>query len=251
MAACSPDPVDDRVVAARRRAPSACRGPSRSSGRRPSRSARRDGPPRAAPRGRATNPSAERGGVSRPSRSAWTRTAATPVPRGQLGERDEVAVVGVDAARARSGRRRGACRPVARARSQASSSAGPLEERAVGDRGVDARQVLEHRPAGAEVEVADLRVAHLARRQADGVLGRAAGRCAASARGGRASVGIAAAAIASPAGSRPIPNPSRTTRTIGRGRPGARPGGHAAAARAALRAVSAGPGRRSRPSRRA
>ncbi len=37
--------------------------------------------------------------------------------------------------------------------------------------GVDARQVLEHRPAGAEVEVADLAVAHLAVGQADGGAG--------------------------------------------------------------------------------
>ena len=46
-----------------------------------------------------------------------------------------------------------------------------LEERAVGDGGVDPRQVLQDRPAGAEVQVADLGVAHLPRRQTDGVLG--------------------------------------------------------------------------------
>ena len=48
---------------------------------------------------------------------------------------------------------------------------GVLPEGAVGDRGVDARQVLEHRPAGAQVEVADLAVAHLAVGQADGGAG--------------------------------------------------------------------------------
>ena len=45
-------------------------------------------------------------------------------------------------------------------------------ERAIGDLGVDARQVLEDRPPGAEVEVADLAVAHLAHGQADGAAGR-------------------------------------------------------------------------------
>ena len=41
-----------------------------------------------------------------------------------------------------------------------------VEERAIRDRGVDPRQVLEHRPAGADVEVAHLGVAHLAGGQA-------------------------------------------------------------------------------------
>ena len=72
------------------------------------------------------------------------------------------------------------------------------------------------RPAP-EVEVPDLGVAHLARRQADGVLGRAEGRVR-PARESPRQIGIGAAAIASAAGSRPIPKPSRTTRTIGRGR---------------------------------
>ena len=44
-------------------------------------------------------------------------------------------------------------------------------------------------------------------------------------------VGIGAAAMASPAGSRPIPNPSRTTRTMGRGRVAAAAVGHAAVSR--------------------
>ena len=48
-----------------------------------------------------------------------------------------------------------------------------LEERAVGDRGVDPGQVLEDGPAGTQVEVPHLGVAHLSRRQADGILGRA------------------------------------------------------------------------------
>ena len=40
-------------------------------------------------------------------------------------------------------------------------------ERAVGYGGIDARQVLQDRPPCAEVEVADLAVAHLPNRQAD------------------------------------------------------------------------------------
>ena len=47
-----------------------------------------------------------------------------------------------------------------------------LEERAVVDRIVDPREVLAHDLAGAEVEVADLGVAHLAVGQADGAARR-------------------------------------------------------------------------------
>ncbi len=45
-----------------------------------------------------------------------------------------------------------------------------FEERTIGDRRVDPRQVLEHRPARSQIQVADLGVAHLARRQPDGIL---------------------------------------------------------------------------------
>ena len=83
-----------------------------------------------------------------------------------------MAVVGVDAAGPDQADRRAAGRRPGAPRSQAASERRPLEERAVGDRGVDPRQVLEHRPAGAEVEVADLGVAHLAGRQPDGLLRR-------------------------------------------------------------------------------
>ena len=68
----------------------------------------------------------------------------------------------------------------------ASRNAGRSKNAAVGDRGVDPRQVLEDRPAGAEVEVADLGVAHLARRQPDGVLGGPEAWRAATRRGARA-----------------------------------------------------------------
>ena len=41
-------------------------------------------------------------------------------------------------------------------------------EGAAGDLGVDARQVLHHHPAAADVHVADFGIAHLTRRQTDG-----------------------------------------------------------------------------------
>src|SRR5262245_8349017 len=48
-----------------------------------------------------------------------------------------------------------------------------LKETAVGDAVVDQRDVLHYHKAGPQVEVADLRVAHLTRRQADIFLGGA------------------------------------------------------------------------------
>ena len=48
-----------------------------------------------------------------------------------------------------------------------SQQGGPLEERSIGDGRVDPGQILEDRSPGAEVEMADLRVAHLPGRQAD------------------------------------------------------------------------------------
>ena len=41
------------------------------------------------------------------------------------------------------------------------------KERAIGDRSIDARQVLHDRPASAKVQMTDLAVAHLAHRQPD------------------------------------------------------------------------------------
>ena len=71
-------PVDDGVVAALDAVPAVVAVHRRSSGRRPSRSARPDAPPRGARSRSATNPRAERGGVSRPSSRAWTRIDGTP-----------------------------------------------------------------------------------------------------------------------------------------------------------------------------
>ena len=42
-----------------------------------------------------------------------------------------------------------------------------IGERAVGDGGIDARQILQHRAPGAQIHMADLGIAHLPRRQAD------------------------------------------------------------------------------------
>ena len=86
-------------------------------------------------------------------------------------EGDQVTVVGMDAARAdeaddveRPARCPGA---FARCEERRSRVEGPI-----GDGGVDAGQVLEHRAPGAEVQVAHLGVAHLALRQADVAFGR-------------------------------------------------------------------------------
>ncbi len=83
---------------------------------------------------------------------------------GELGERDEVAIVRVHAARSdepddveptlASSSRRAGC-----------DERRPLEERTVGDGRIDPGQLLQHRPAGAEVQMPDLGVAHLAGRQ--------------------------------------------------------------------------------------
>ena len=78
-----PSAVDDGVVGLARRAPSACRGPSRSSARSRSRSA----PPAAARRRSAARSSpADCGGVSRPSVKACT-TAGTPASVEDLRQR--------------------------------------------------------------------------------------------------------------------------------------------------------------------
>ena len=94
------------------------------------------------------------------------RTRGTPRRARNGDQGDEVPVIGVDAARPDQAdemqRSRAGDRAVARGEER-----GPLEERSVGDRGIDPRQVLEDRASRAEVQVADLGVAHLPRRQAD------------------------------------------------------------------------------------
>ena len=78
-------------------------------------------------------------------------------------------VVGVDAARPdQADEMEPAIGPDARAAGV--EQRWPLEEGAVRDRRIDPRQVLEDRTPGAEVQVPDLRVAHLPGRQPDRVL---------------------------------------------------------------------------------
>ena len=92
----------------------------------------------------------------------------------QLHERDEVAIMGMDAAgpdEADGVQATGLLRALT-----GGEERGAGVERAVVDGGVDAGQVLEHGAAGAQVEVAHLGVAHLARGQADGVLRCTQGR---------------------------------------------------------------------------
>ena len=229
-----PHPVDDRVVAALDAvpAPVAVHRVVAAADRRDPGVGMGHGEAPLEVRRRGRGPTAAR--VSRPSSSAWTRTAGTPCARRQLDEGDEVTVVGVDAARPDEADEVQAS--VGRRRASAGLEQRRLrEERAVRDRGVDARQVLEDGPAGAEVQVPHLRVAHLAGRQADRILRRAAGSSAASDSSSPRQTGIRACAIASAAGSRPMPKPSRTTRTIGRGR------SPVTAARAAGRCRESGP----------
>ncbi len=85
---------------------------------------------------------------------------------GQLDERDQLSVVGMDPARPDE------ADDVERAAGRSSLTAGfderrALEERSIGDRGIDARQVLEDGTSRPEVEVPDLGVAHLPGRETD------------------------------------------------------------------------------------
>src|SRR5207249_7324415 len=170
-----PHPMDDRVVAARRALPAlvAVHGVVAAADRR--------------------DPGIRMGGretrLEIPYESqgrAWRRVAAVEksvnadlgdaVPGSQLGEGDEVAVVGVDAARSdqahdvQAAARSGPDRPFAGVEERRAA-----EEGAVRDRGVDARQVLEDWPARPEVQVADLGVAYRSRRQAGRLPGRPEG----------------------------------------------------------------------------
>ena len=242
--------VDDGVVAALRRAPSACRGPSRSSGRPRSRS-------------RASGWAA----ASRGSRSAMTS------PSAERGRRVPPVEQCVDAhARARFALRELAM--ATRCRSLAWTPPGPmrltrcrvpLRSTPPGrrPRGTPAArrsepsamaasmrgQVLEHRAAGTEVQVADLGVAHLARlagrRRPPTRRGRACGQRSRRPR----QIGIGAAAMASTAGIAPDPEPVEddeddragpADRGGPRSRRGARGRGRSARPVATIPAISSG-----------
>ena len=95
-------------------------------------------------------------------------------------------------------------------------SAGAVRDLAARDGVADARQVLHHHAAGADVEMPDLGIAHLARRQADIAGRRCAGRRAGrSPTGGRRS-GVRAWRTALSAASSRQPQPSRITSITGR-----------------------------------
>ena len=153
-----------------RRAPSAGRGPSRSTGRRPTRCARRGGARTRPPCTRATRrrcAAACRGRrgtrarrCARTPRAAASSTIAA-ICRSWLctppGDRSPSTCSAVPRPRARVGRR------------DQHRIGGELAGR---DRVVDARVVLVDDAAGADVEVPDFRVAHLALGQPDVKLGR-------------------------------------------------------------------------------
>ena len=150
-----------------RRGPSACRGPWRNSGR--TRVAIvTDGGSAASSRLRSS--AADCGGVSRPSvKRMHQRPARRPRSR-IFGQRRGMILMRMHAAR----------------RDQAEQMAGAaarfelldeIDERrrardlAAGDRGADARQILHHHAAGADIEMADFGIAHLAVGQADVLAG--------------------------------------------------------------------------------
>ena len=111
-------------------------------------------------------------------------------------------------------------RGLLRARSQAAEQRLVLEEAAVGDRVVDPGQVLLDDRAGAEVEVADLGVAHLPVGQADvAALGGELGVRVARPRGGRRPASRRARSRCR-APARPSPQPSRMTSASGGDRAG-------------------------------
>ena len=143
-------------------APSGGRGPSPSSGRRPSRRAPREPGGRA--RARTARVPRVRAAVSRPSVKQWITRSRTDERRRQLDQRAQVLERGVHAAVGDQPEQVHA----RRARRARAHDRRVLAQRAVGDRLVDARQILADHGAGAEVEVADLGVAHLAFGQPDG-----------------------------------------------------------------------------------
>ena len=148
------------------RGPSACRGPWRNSGRR-SCAMRTCFRPSIALRSRARKPRALLGGVSRPSRKAWTRTGM-PAASSSLRQRRHVILMRMHAARRQQAHQmRGAA-----ALLELGDEVGErlvLGQRAVRDRHIDARQILHHDAAGADIHVADFGIAHLAAGQADDV----------------------------------------------------------------------------------
>ena len=228
--------------------PSGGRGPSRSSAHRRSRSGRPDGPSARRRSRSTTKPRPDDGGVSRPSSRAWMRDLGDAFATGQLGQRDDMAVVGMDAARADEADDMEDARP-SRARAQAARKAGRSKNEPSAMAASIRGRSWRTGPARAEVQVPDLRVAHLARRQADRLLGRARARSCGQLAEQARHVGIGAAAIG-------VGRRDRARCRSHRGRPGrwdaAGRGRHPRhAGRAAGRGGQARHAPRSRPSRRA
>ena len=114
-----------------------------------------------------TNSSPELGGVSRPSRKAWTQCPGRPAPDGQANQRAQVRDVAVHAAvRDETHQVHGTI--IGHRRVDLLGEHGVVVDRPVLDRQVDAREFLIDHTTGADVEVTHLGVAHLARRQAHG-----------------------------------------------------------------------------------
>ena len=128
---------------------------------------RADARARRARRARPGSPAPACGSVSRPSVNACTITSSTPRSRASAISAMQVLQRGVHAA---VGDEPDQVHPPAAG--SASRSTSLRGQRAVGDRVVDAHEILAHDGAGAEVQMADLRVAHLPLGQADGAARR-------------------------------------------------------------------------------
>ena len=112
------------------------------------------------------------GGVSRPSRNACTQTRVHAARGRRARPSRRSAARGCARRPATRGRARAASPPPARAAATAPVQHRVARELAGLDRVVDAREVLVDDAAGADVEMADLGVAHLSVGQADAMLGR-------------------------------------------------------------------------------
>ena len=108
---------------------------------------------------------AERGGVSRPSVNACS-TVGTPACVSSLGQRDGVILVRMHAAGRQQAHQMAGAAGLPQPGDQVAHR-GSAFDLAAGERLADARQILQHHAAGADVEVPDFGIAHLPGRQAD------------------------------------------------------------------------------------
>ena len=236
----------------RRRAscgPSAGRGPWRSSGRPPCRSCRRGAASPRAARGRRARTSGQRVASVR---ERVDDEVGNALARRQLDKRLQV----LEARSARRRRRRGpsggACRAGPRARPRTPRASASFSKKLPSAIAPSMRaRSCWTTDAGAQVQVADLRVAHLAFGKAD----VAAPTCAASYAGrparARRTSGVAAWPIALPGPGGAMPQPSRiTSATAGTGTPQGRAEGSCAPPPGRWPRSPRGRGTRRRPARR-